>query len=80
MSSTMLFFSSFFGMQNLKLCMTDTDSLFVKVTIPPEKLKENPEYNIFNAIADINRDYGCPIDTSGFSTETLTKVQHPLNQ
>ena len=48
----MLFFSSFFGMQNLKLCMTDTDSLFVKVTIPPEKLKENPEYNIYDAISE----------------------------
>ena len=67
----------FFGWQNLELCMTDTDSLFLKVTIPAEKLAENPNYDIYNAIADINRDYGCPIDTSGFSPETVSKYNIP---
>ena len=63
----------FFGYQNLELCMTDTDSLLIKVTIPEEKIRENPDYNIYNAISEINRDYGCPIDTNGFSAETLHK-------
>lgn len=63
----------FFGYQNLELCMTDTDSLLIKVTIPEEKIRENPDYNIYNAISEINRDYGCPIDTNGFSQETLQK-------
>ena len=63
----------FFGWQNFELYMTDTDSLFLKVTI----LTEDPNYDIFNAIADINRDYGCLIDTSGFSPETVSKYNIP---
>ena len=53
--------------------MTDTDPCLLKVTIPEEKIRENPEYSICNAIAEINCDYGCPVDTNEFSVKTLSK-------
>ena len=59
----------FFDYQNLKLCMSDTDSLLIKVTTPEEKIRENPDYNIYNAVSEINHDYRCFIDINGLFAE-----------
>ena len=43
------------------------------MTNPEEKIRENPEYSIYNVIAEINCDNGCPVDTNEFSIEALSK-------
>ena len=63
----------FFGWENVKLCMTDTDSLLLEITLPEDPLK--PDYNIYSAISDIQKRFDCPIDTSGIDPEIIAKYK-----
>lgn len=47
----------YFGEGNMRLCMTDTDSLLVEVSCP----------DVYKAIAEIQQRYDCPLDTSPLS-------------
>ena len=57
-----------FGWENLKLCMTDTDSLMVEVTLPKERIEAKtanmPEgqkkWDIYDEIREIQENYDCP--------------------
>ena len=63
-----------FGWENVRLCMTDTDSLLVEITIPKERIEEKtadmPEgekkWGLFNEIKEIQEKYDCPFDVSSF--------------
>ena len=69
-----------FGWENLKLCMTDTDSLMVEVTLPKERIEAKtanmPEgqkkWDIYDEIREIQENYDCPIDTSTFQRAVVT--------
>lgn len=52
-----------FGEQNIKLCMTDTDSVLVEVICN----------DIYREISNIQLKYDCPIDTSPLSDEIKQK-------
>ena len=68
-----------FGWENVRLCMTDTDSLLVEITIPKERIEEKtanmPEeekkWDIFDEIKEMQEKYDSPFDISSFNPTVI---------